>query len=595
MEGAHICAPFFIGLYGALMGQPMKHKGMRWAGFFCCIAFLLPNHYSPWLSFHQELGVSLALLPLLLAGCLRSTTTTPNVAIFATILSIVPIVQLVSGQLYFSGDAWINTLYLLGFAIAAHTGWNCIDQAKKANDSPLTSFIFLWCGFLIAGILSVGLALHQWLSLGIMQVFIVDMPPGGRPFANLAQPNQLATLLLVALASLLVLWEDSRVSKHTALTSATLLVFGLVMTGSRSVVLTMIWLVPSLVYLRRRCQLRLSISASIYIILVFIILSAAWSEINEFLLLSPHTLAIQDRLANPGIRSVYWLSMLDAIAQSPWIGYGWGQIGVAQTLTALDYPATHSFFDSSHNLLLDLALWNGLPIALLSIGFLGVWFINQIRQCKTPTSSAMLVAVGAVFTHAMVEYPLNYAYFLLPVGLWMGALSALHPLPRERSTATGLLGRMRYAIMGIGLGTLLMFINIATEYFPYEEDWRRLQFQERGIGEPSNIDPPPVRQLTQLHELMRVSRLPQSSGMSDHDIDAVKKISQRYAYPSSMFRYALVQALNNDPDGAQLTLRRLCKMQTESACTNAQQEWSIKANTHAPEVVFPDFPEPLGN
>ena len=53
------------------------------------------------------------------------------------------------------------------------------------------------------------------------------------------------------------------------------------------------------------------------------------------------------------------MSMIDAIGRSPWAGYGWGQIGVAQTATALDYPATHEFFDSSHNLLIDLALWAG--------------------------------------------------------------------------------------------------------------------------------------------------------------------------------------------------------------------------------------------
>ena len=41
---------------------------------------------------------------------------------------------------------------------------------------------------------SVGLALLQWLSIGLGGLWVAAIPPGARPFANLGQPNQLAML-----------------------------------------------------------------------------------------------------------------------------------------------------------------------------------------------------------------------------------------------------------------------------------------------------------------------------------------------------------------------------------------------------------------
>lgn len=573
------------------MGQPMKEKGMVWAGVFSCLAFLLPNHYSPWLSFHQELGVALALLPLLLRASLQGYSVSA-LALGVVGLSLIPLLQLVSGQLYFAGDGWMYALYLLGLGLAVNAGWFYVKRTSDLEGTPLTCFTSLWYGLVMAGLFSVGIAIHQWLLLGKLTIFIADMPPGGRPFANLAQPNQLATLLLLGIAGLMFLWESGKSTAFSTLAAALVLIFGLVMTGSRSVFLTLAWLVPAYIFLRRRCQLRTTPSAFFFLIGIFLITGLLWHWINNALLLPPVTTAAVDRMSAPDIRRVYWVSMLDAISRAPWAGYGWGQIGVAQTATALDYPATHSFFDSSHNLLLDLALWNGLPVALLFSAGLLIWFGWQIRQCADPLAWVTLVAIGIVFSHAMVEYPLYYAYFLLPVGLWMGALSANYPLPLDRY----LTHRNRWWRIGVpltGISALILLVTVVVEYLPYEEDWRLMRFQELHIGDMTPPEGPPVYLLTQLHEFMRFSRMQQTPNMPSDDLDGIRKISERYAYPSSMFRYALAQMLNSQPEGAQQTLRRLCKMQSERACKDARRQWNVEAASHRSAVVFISFPEIL--
>ena len=70
----------------------------------------------------------------------------------------------------------------------------------------------------------------------------------------------------------------------------------------------------------------------------------------------------------------------------------------------------------------------------------------------------------------------------------------------------------------------------------------------------------------------------------------MRRVSERYAYASPMFRYALAQALNADSQGAQLTLRRLCHMQTPGACTSAKQQWTELQQDRWPQLASTPFP-----
>lgn len=568
----------------------LRDRSVVWLGVALCLAFVLPNHYSPWVSFHQEFAAAVAFVPLL-AWASFQRHTSPALARGATALAFVPLAQLIFGHLYFSGDAWMSILYLLGFALSVYAGSCAVQQASETVDARLTRLTAVWVGLLLAALVSVALAAHQWLGLARLGLFIVDLPPDGRPFANLAQPNQLATLLLLGIAGLMFVWESGRSRAITTLAAVVLLVFGLAMTGSRSVLLTIVWLVPAYAALRRRCALRTTPSAFAFVLATYLVLSLSWRPLNDVLLLSEDASGALDRMLAPGIRSVYWTSMIDAIGRAPWAGYGWGQIGVAQTATALDYAATQAFFDSSHNLILDVALWSGVPVALVVSLGLALWFGVQVRSCATALSWVTLVAVAIVFTHAMVEYPLRYSYFLLPVGLWMGSLSGVSGPPlrmcsHPRRGAPVVLRPLA------AMALLLMFVAVVAEYFPYEEDWRGIRFREARIGSQPPTDPPPHLLLTNLHELVVFARLAPQVKMSPQQLESMRKVSERYAYGSIMYRYALAQALNHDHKGAQLTLARICKMHTVSMCISARRDWALMAESVYPQLASVSFPVP---
>jgi hypothetical protein len=78
--------------------------------------------------------------------------------------------------------------------------------------------------------------------------------------------------------------------------------------------------------------------------------------------------------------------------------------------------------------------------------------------------------------------------------------------------------------------------------------------------------------------------------MSTQELEKLRKVSERYAYASLMYKFALAQALNHQADSAQLTLKRLCKMQSTTACASARRNWAELGNTKYPQLAQVEFP-----
>ena len=124
-----------------------------------------------------------------------------------------------------------------------------------------------------------------------------------------------------------------------------------------------------------------------------------------------------------------WSNALALIASHPWLGVGFGDFNFAWSLTPFPGRPTE-FFDHTHNLVLNLAVEMGIPLALLVIGLL-VYALRQAlrnaiddgcseREQGFPIQRAAFVIVLLVAVHSMLEYPLWYSYFLLPTAFAFG-------------------------------------------------------------------------------------------------------------------------------------------------------------------------------
>ena len=506
--------------------------------------------------------MGLTLTPLLIWVLFQRNSLSPLV-IGALLLSAVPLIQSFAGQINFVGDAVIASLYIVGFAMAVLCGNRIVNHQKSPE--ALVTLAPVQAAIVLAGLLSTGVALHQWLNLGLLAIFIVELPTGLRPFANLAQPNQLATLLMLGLMACVFLYEAKLVRGVVAMLAALVLSFGLAMTQSRTVLLGLVVVWAGYFLLKRRAALRIRPIALALLTLFFLACVWAWPSINDLLLL-PRDGSLAERMGE-NLRVTLWHLMIEAVGRQPWTGYGWNQIASAQQAVALEFPATHWWFESAHNVVLDLALWAGLPIAILVTAGVLLWLKRRVGACRDPLSWSVLVGIVVVLCHSMVEYPLAYAYFLLPLGLFMGALDPAVNGPEQKWRIP------RIVPAAIGMIALAVFGKVVTEYFALEEEWRNVRMERTFVG--GTVEPPAtdIVLLTQLKARAEFARLTPSPGMPPEQLEWMRRVAGRYPNVTFMLPYARAAEMNGQSDAAAIVIAKICKMQSQYVCQRTLQEW----------------------
>ena len=538
-------------------------------------AWLVPNHYAPWSSaWGDALAIAgfLLLLPSVAAGAVAGGRVSWSLSGMAALCCAVLWVQLATGKLFFSGDALMAVFYI-GLWLAAVLAGGLL-AAPAGHSDGLNALTVAW---IFAALLSVGIGLVQWTGALSLGIYGADLPPGGRPFGNVAQPNHLCTLSFLGLCGLLWLHQRKKVSGAAFWLGTGFLLLGMVMTQSRTGWLQIGLLLGWGLAMRARAGLRITRLQLLKLGAVFAAGVLLWPVVGNALLLSTGR-SIGDQM-QAGARLPFWRSMLDAVGREPLWGYGWQQVGAAQQRVALDHPSVGILFGHSHNLLLDLLLWNGVPVGGLMVAALAWWFIVHIRACRDARVVWLLVAVGGVFLHGMLEFPLEYAYFLIPVGLAMGAIDALSPL------GLGSFRVPRWVVLSFTALLGAVFVGVATDYLKAEENYRTLRMESARIGAEGIVTPAPeLRLLTQLGAFLQFARMEATPGMAPEQVDWMRKVSERFGYPPVMFRYALAAGLNNQPEVAQQTLARLCRIHEPPRCVEAREGWA------GLQVRYPQLP-----
>jgi len=528
--------------------------------------WLVPNHYVPWLSAGGDalaiFGL-LLLLSLVMAGAASGARVSWQLAVVAAISATMLLAQFATGKLLFGGDAVIAALYVSLWLASVLAG-----RLMATVDSHSGGLNALTAAWLVAALLSVGVALVQWTGALSLGIYAADFPPGARPFANVAQPNHLCTLCFLGLCGLLLQHQRQRVNPPAFWLGASFLLLGMVMTQSRTGWLQIGLMIAWGLSMRVRADLRITRPQLLMLGAVFVVGTLLWPLINDVMMLSVGR-STDDQM-RAGVRLPYWWAMLDAIGREPLWGYGWQQVGAAQQRVALEHPDIAVLFEHSHNLVLDLLLWNGIPAGSIIIAALAWWFIAQFRACCDARIVWLLGAAGGVFTHGMLEFPLEYAYFLIPVGLAMGAIEGF-------STVNGpSLCVPRWAMLSITGLLTAVFLWTAVEYLEIEENYRTLRMESARIGVKGIVTPAPkLILLTQLEAFLQFARTEATPGMRPDQVDWMRKVSERFGYPSVLFRYALAAGLNGQSKVAQETLARLCHMHELKRCIEAHDAWLV--------------------
>ncbi|MFO1249940.1 MAG: Wzy polymerase domain-containing protein [Inhella sp.] len=522
------------------------------------LSFLLPGHYMPWVSFQQQALAALAVL--VLAGvALRQAGASapwPRIAMCALALAAVPLLQWAGGQVRFFSDALLPSAYLAGFAVAVVTGvvLGRAQQAQWINR--------LFVAFIAAAALSTLLALFQWLRVPLV-VYVAELPPHGRPFANLAQPNHLATLCLLGLVGVLQRYESGLMRGRWAAVVSAWLLFGVLLTQSRTALLGLGLLLCWWALKRRQLGLRLTLKALGWAALA-VVFGLVTLRLAGDLLGMPGA-SLQERL-QPGPRLQFWHVFWEASLKAPLLGYGWNQISFAHLAVALDQAPLQRMTMSAHNLGLDLALYMGWPLGLLA--FFGLFWQPMRHAWRTNCSNswALVAACGALLLHALFEYPLEYLYFLLPLGLLVGSLKSLHPEP--------MLSLPRLAQGALLLALAVLSYRICVEYLPLERMAREARLAVMGIGQgPDRQELERLKLLDGPRDYVKFWSSRAQAQLATEQLEWMKDVVRRNPTPPALLRYALAAGLNGQPKEAELTLKRLCSIQLPQRCEEGREAW----------------------
>ena len=522
------------------------------------LAFLLSSHFVPWTGFQQELCAAIGAACIGASALLqRGAWRWPLLAVAVALSALIPLAQFGTGLLLYPSDGVLAMLYLLGFALLISVG----ARLALTHRNDLLNGIF--GVFLFSALNSVWVALCQWLN-EVPGVFaIVLTMPGGRAVGNMGQPNHLATLLFLGLVGAGWFHQCRTIGKAVLCLIALVLCFGLALTQSRQVWVGLAVLACWVAFVRRRSGVAIPAWSVVAFGLLLASALVALGPLNDALLVSEGRPASE--LISQGTRLSNWAAMIDAIARAPWFGYGWNELAVAQAAVAADHPAMHEMLDHSHNLVLDLFVWNGLPLGLLLVGVLAWWIYRHVRACRDPASAFLLAALAGVFAHALFEYPLSYTYFLLPVGLAMGAVDGLSPIDNGLRVPRGLTA----TLAAIAIATTAL---VARDYINVDAAYRQMRL-EKFIVSTDVQRAPDLLLLTDWRDFLVLARTEAQPDMDPKWIESMRKVRLRHPYPPILLRYALVAGLNGRPDEALSAMVLLCKIHVPQRCSEGLDSW----------------------
>lgn len=555
-------------------------------------SWLMPLHFLPWVSWHSEL---LAFCAVACLAWRRLWQTAPgeifrkvelsHAVLVFVLLAVIVVVQAMVGLITFGGDALVIVLYLALCATVFVLGFESAGRSNR--DLPAKSWDargLIECmayGLMIGALLSTMIALAQVMEVWDTNEWVVRMLQPRRPGGNLAQPNQLATLLLMGLASLLYLRESGRLSKGSAIFVFLVLATGLAATESRAgllgfLVLAIWWFVG-----RVRVGFELSWGTASVASAIGLILFFTWPLMMATMGNFEPDAAVR---ISPGLRLTIWPQLLEAVALRPWWGWGVREISEAHNAVAHAYEISEPF-TYSHNILIDSALGMGLPLTLLVVCLVASWLWRRVLAIRSLVSWYALAAVLPVAVHSMLEFPYAYAYFLVPAVFMLGVL--------ERGTAEAkprlLVGR-RSVALGLIVATVVAAWSVL-EYVAIEEDFRIARFEAIRLGQvPADHQRPKIYLLTQLDAMLDGARIVPQPDMSSNQLELAHKVALRFPWPALQNRYALSLALNGNPDEAMRQLRVMRALHGEKAYADIKVSWLNLANDKYPqlhELVLP--------
>lgn len=534
------------------------------------VVWLVPNHQLPWTAFHHEWVVALALgaMFLLLAWQARQGAQVPWFACCLFVLAALPWIQWSAGLLPKSGIAFVSSSYIAATAAAVVLGFSARGSAAERLMEIFTGAL------IVAALGNLLIQIVQWFQwypediTSIPSMLITPIGSESRPSGSILQPNLLATLQIWALLGL-TWWRVER-RLHLALFFGlfALVLVGLGLTQSRAGMLEMALCAVVLCLFARRWAGVAICAAWVFALLALVVWSLNFQLVADWLGVKGAT---EGRLsAIDGARVDAWRAFGLAVLQSPWVGYGISDVGYPYFLHADTHPHVYigQRFGHAHNLLLDMALWVGIPLTVLLTCAATVWGWRRLQDARRqPVMFIPLLMIVAMLVHAMLELPHQYLYMLVPAGLCIGFLCArANPKPALRLGRSGALAAAVCVWTAAGL--------VAWDYFPYQERYTEWRFDNLGVGYRLDRPIQPPLLLDQLHDELVLYRTDYSQPLDSERLDWLDETARAITTAPAIYYTARAFVMAGRTEDAQVWMRRFNAINTPEAVDQTRSIWA---------------------
>lgn len=533
------------------------------AAILISLAWLMPLHYRPWVTYTGELYAFFALFALATLY-LKEKLKIPALSLPLLLLACVPLIHFLTGQVFFFSTAMMGFIFIFSFWLASVLGYN-FSRENYNREETFTNLSYV---FLASGTITGLIALCQWSNLDSILPGMVNISGNQRPYANFAQPNNMATFLVMALMSCLYLYEKKKIQTKWLFACAAVIVMGVALSQSRTAWVAAIAIIFYLAFYQYKGIIRLKWYYSTAWLVFFISCIVAFPLLSQLAAQAIDTDVVQSRdvvsrATGDMSRIAIWQQMLIAIQAQPWFGYGWYQTSVA-FVSISDTVQGPVWIRSAHNFILDFLLWNGLIIGLPFFAYFGYLGYQLQRWVNTPESVIGILMIGVFVTHAMFEFPQHYAYFLLPVGFILGTVLAQNP--KIKTVVMPSIG-MQFTF---AVGLLLLIVI----YRDYDVAVPKLGQSIRYEKQPEKItNEKPIYLLTEFNHRIAWIRLNPYSKASAEQIQEGEQIVLSYPTKYNLIKYAKLLAFNGYENKAKHQLQRLKVIQkTEMSYEDLTQD-----------------------